>query len=504
VAYASPKKVKWKARKLLRKLQKHPKLMPFQKEGVKQMIAFNGRVLLADEQGLGKTIQVLRYFQKRFIKPESRLLVVCPASLKFNWEKEALEKFGLHSIVLSGRQAKKEILFNMPRVVIVNYDILDAWLPILLKVGFRVMAFDESHYIKSRETRRYKTVRELVMKSQYIPTSMIPNAAVGELDTPRLQKRREAWFQKHPLPKLLFLSGTPLTNRPVELYSVVSMLLPHLFPSFSDYAFRYCRPRRTRWGWDYRGAQNLLQLHQILAANCMIRRLKVDVLKDLPEKRDEMIPLDVDLKEYNVVKNDFKNWMTANRGEAAAKRASAAEQVAKIAYLFRVLRDAKEKYVFDWIDNFLESCDRKLIVFSHWRKDMEVLTERYKDRCVEISGRVSNRKEAVDAFTNSKQVRILFGTEAAYEGLNLQAASDTCFLNLPWTPGKLAQAKDRSHRIGQKNACNYYYLLAHNTIDETLCKMLIEKQKVLNQVLDGDESKTRLDVLAKLTDTLLK
>lgn len=327
------------------------------------------------------------------------------------------------------------------------------------------------HMIKNRKSQRYKAVKALCEN----------------------------------VPHVIGISGTPLTNNPSELWSILSIVRPDLYGSFFKYAFRYCKPKKLPWGWVYSGARNLDELHENLKKTCMIRRRKKDVLKDLPEKMREMIPIGITNKrEYLAAKNNFIEWL-GKQDKEKARKAKKSKALVQIGYLLRLVARLKIQFVYEWIDNFLESNDGKLVLFTGHTKMIQLLKERYKKTAVVVNGAVKKieRQRAVDQFQENDDVRIFVGNfKAAGVGLTLTAASSLAFTDLPWTPGDLVQCEDRIHRIGQTNTATIYYLVARDTIEEKTCKLLQAKQLILEGALDGAGNGDNLDVFDDLLKSL--
>lgn len=431
---------------------------------------FKGRALLADEMGLGKTVQALYYiFKKVKARPA---IVVCPAGLKYNWQDEAERFFGMTTAILSGRKPKKgqgSLMMRDVDVIIINYEILKGWIPFLLKLHPKILVIEESHYIQNPKSQRAKATKEL---SKYCP-------------------------------RIIGISGTPLTNRPAELWSVLSIIRPDLFDSFFKFAFKFCQPKKTPWGWQYTGAKNLDKLHALLTRHLMIRRRKVDVLKDLPDKTRSMVVVDLpNHKEYDMAEKNFKAWY--QQSSKMKKHKLKAEALVKLGALLRLACDLKLEQGFEWIDNFLINSDEKLVIFSGRTKIIRALTERYKDICVFIDGSVpmKKRKALVAQFQNDSKTRIIIGQHRAMGvGLTMTAASSLLMFDTPWSPGELNQCEDRIHRIGQLKKAFIYYLVARNTVEEKKCKVLRQKQEILGAVLDGDNQTDNLDVFNALIKT---
>lgn len=385
-------------------------LYPFQVEGVKMIEAFNGRCILADDMGCGKTVQALTYVANH---PELRpVIIVCPASLKLHWSKEAMKHLNMRVEILSGTKPKA-FGFNPPKVIVLNYDILHAWLPVLLEMKPKILVFDEAHALKSRDTKRCKAAMKLAKSTE----------------------------------KLIFISGTPMINRPIELWPMLNMLDDKKWPRMEHFGVRYCNRRRTPWGWDYRGACNTAELHKILTENHMIRRLKKDVLKDLPAKQRNVVPLPISNKgEYEEARKDLVAWLCKNYGAASSIRASRAEAVVKVGHLKRLAAQLKIDSAVEWIENFFESSDEKLIVFCIHKAIVAALKEKFDKSCAVVTGDVLNkdRQDQFDRFNKDPKCRLFIGNiQAAGTGWSASACSTTAFIEMAWSPGDMVQAEDR-------------------------------------------------------------
>jgi SWI/SNF-related matrix-associated actin-dependent regulator 1 of chromatin subfamily A len=456
------------------------KLWDFQLVGARSIhFDFNGRALLADEMGLGKTIQALYYVHK---KPSARpCIVVCPASVKWNWEREAQKHFGIRCEVLEGRspgvQAKRNIMARRSPVVILNYDILHHWVSFLRMLDPQIVILDECHKIKNPRTPRYKASRSLC----------------------------------RGVPHVLALSGTPLTNRPAELWPALNILKPRLFNSFIDYAWRYTRPKRTPWGWTYNGAKHLGELHTILKETCMIRRLKRDVMKELPAIRRFVVPVKLPhMREYYEADVEFVKWMKKHYSSPRVRRAMRAQALVQAGYLLRLAARLKVPLVYDWIDNWLEESSGKLVVFTGHTPMINCLRRHYDGAVLTIDGGtpVHRRLGIVDRFNSDQRVRLIAcNILAAGTGVDgLQRSSSTAlFTDRLFTPGDMSQAEARLHRMGQAGSVSIYHLVAVATREVRLCEMLIEKQSVLDQVLDGaeEDASTDLDIFESVFATKL-
>ena len=436
-------------------------LYPFQTRGVAFIETNGGRALVADEMGLGKTIQTLAWIQ---LHPEKRpVIIVVPASVKLNWEREAKAWLTKPKTeILSGGIPWK----TTAEILIINYNILPKWINELKRRKAQILVTDECHYYKSNKALRTKAIKK-----------------VGK-----------------GIPHVIALSGTPIVNRPIEAFNAISLINSDIFPNFFHFAHKYCKPKYNGFGWDFNGHSNEEELHKILTDSIMIRRLKKDVLPDLPNKVRSFIPLELDnYNEYVNAEYNFISYIKQTKGPDAAEKASNAEMLGQIEILKQLAVKGKLEQAIDWIQDFLNT-DEKLVVFATHKFVISTLMEKFGKVAVKIDGSVTgiNRQKAVDGFQNNTRIRLFIGNiQAAGIGITLTASSNVAFLELPWTPGELDQAEDRCHRIGQRSSVNIHYLLAINTIEEKIAKLLDSKRRVLDAVLDGKETDVK-SLLAEL------
>ena len=461
-------------------------LYKYQIEGVHFLEQKNGRALIADEMGLGKTVQALSWLK---LHPEfSKVLVICPASLKINWQREA-EKWALLDMEILNGTTPHKIKSND---VIINYDILSYWEKHLKLKQFDVIIFDEAHYIKNNKAKRTKAFKRLVKS----------------------------------VPRLIALTGTPIENKPIEIYNIVKVIDPSIFPDATDFAIEFCGAKKTRFGWDKNGATNTLRLNKILSSSIMIRRKKIDVLKDLPEKQIIKVPFEINNRtEYDQAETEFveflkKKFNTENLTkeileelkqfakrndievseelttdeirlikEHKFERIASAPVLAQIEMLKQLAVKGKIDQIIEWIENFLESGE-KLVVFAVHKKVVSQLMEKFKHIAVKVDGSVSQkqRQEAVDKFQKDVKTRLFIGNiKAAGVGITLTAASNAAIIEFPWSPGELNQAADRIHRITQTKQVTIWNLVGESTIEEKIITLLKKKEKVITKILDGKQ-----------------
>jgi superfamily II DNA or RNA helicase len=424
-------------------------LKPFQRAGVSYLLS-QRRAFLADEQGLGKTIEALATIEAADAYPA---IVVCPASLKLNWLRE-LERWLPHrsAQTLSGTGGRAPI--PPADVTIVNYDILAPRLEELAALEPNALVLDESHYCKNAAAKRTQAVQRL--SAQMEPESFV-----------------------------LALTGTPVVNRPAELISQLRIL-----GRLEDFG------SGVKFGERFRGPDAHLRLHWHLRARCFVRRLKEDVLTQLPAKTRAVVPVELDNEsEYRLAERDLVAWLRSqplDLRELDAKVAAAlrAERLVRLNALKVLAARGKLHAALTWIHDFCSSGER-LVVFAHHREIQRAVLEHFPS-ALHILGSDSHaaRDRSVQAFQEPDRPGnqlIVCSIEAAGHGLTLTRASNVVFLELDWTPAKHDQAEDRCHRIGQQDAVNAYYLLAANTVDETISTLLERKRAVIGAVTDGRE-----------------
>ena len=243
----------------------------------------------------------------------------------------------------------------------------------------------------------------------------------------------------------------------------------------------------------------------------MVRRLKKDVLTDLPDRVRSIVPMDIRKREeYQQALFDFTGWLEKNyrTDHNAVERASHAAAITHIGYLIRLTAKLKSRAVVDWINKFLEEYpNEKLVVFAVHRKMIDVIKRRINAKSVVIDGSVTgrNRHHVVDVFKRDKNVRVLIGNIHA-AGVGVDGLQNVCsnlaFAELWWVPGVHTQAEGRIHRIGQKGTAWIYYMVAGGTIEEQLCKAIQTKQKIIHATLDGSGDMDDIDILDQLIDTM--
>ncbi len=424
-------------------------LKPFQRAGVSYLLR-RRRSFLADEQGLGKTIEALATLAAADAFPA---IIVCPANLKLNWLREIERWLPSRSVrLLSGHGRSSGE--GDAELTLVNYDILDVRLQELLADRPQALVIDEAHYCKNPAAKRTRAVQKLA--------AAVPAEGL-----------------------VLALSGTPIVNRPTELISQLRIL-----GRLEDFG------SGVQFGARFRGADAHQRLHWHLRARCYVRRLKRDVLPQLPAKTRAVVPVELDNEaEYRLAERDLLAWLRSqplDLRELDAKVAAAlrAERLVRLNALKLLAARGKLASALAWIHDFASSGER-LVVFARHREVQRAVVERFP-QALHILGedRPGQRDGALRSFQEPDgpgNQLIICSMEVAGQGLTLTRASNVAFLELDWTPAKHDQAEDRCHRIGQHDAVTAYYLLAAETVDETIATLLERKRAVIEAVTDGRE-----------------
>lgn len=431
-------------------------LYEYQKLGVEFLLNSGGRALLADSPGVGKTAQALGYVAHSGFK---RTLVVCPASVKFSWENEAEKWTYLSTFVVDSKIDPRDIPYDV-NIIIINFDILKKFLGEFMKYKWDCMIVDESHLIKSSSAMRTKVVKMIARQ----------------------------------IPSVIMLTGTPLLSRPIEMFNMLNIIDCKKWNSYYSYATRYCDGQQGYWGFEAKGATNLEELktkiHQYF-----LRRTKEDVLKELPSKNRIEIPIDLPTearKQYELIESNLvkylKTYKTDKTDKEIAKSLSA-EKLVKLNLLREVNAIGKLETAKELIDGIIEAGE-KVIVFSSFNGPLVELQETYEEESVLLLGStpVEERGEMVKKFQTDPNCKVFIGgIRSAGVGITLTAASNVIFLDLPWNPADLIQSEDRAHRVGSTyESLNIYTIISKDSIDKFMQKLLSNKQKIIDQILDGD------------------
>lgn len=454
--------------------------LPYQRAGIEY--AYNLKhALIADEPGLGKTIMALGIANMQLRTRDTvRILVVAPKIALWNWRREA-EKWLVkpHTTALWTTKSQPE-----SDIAIINYEILAKLRPSLMARTWDIIIYDEAHALKEGKAARTK-------------------AALGcqqEGAGPLMATRR------------LFLTGTPILNRPIELFTILnSMGMPEA-GSFYSYAERYCDGHSTNFGYDARGSSNLEELQAKLRAGVMVRRLKADVLRDLAPKRYSVVQLEASTPALRKAIAAEQAAVTANAAAAPAKlavaKARASGNAAELALAMKRLKAgpgvafeeisrlrhetavAKVPLVIEHLISLLEGSDESVLCMAHHVDVIAGIVEglaKAGHQAAVITGDTSdlNRQRAQDDIQGRRK-RIFVGSmRACGVAITLSAASTVVFAEQDWTPGVMTQAEDRAHRIGQQGSVLVQHLVVDGSMDVSMAQAVASKSGVIDAALDA-------------------
>lgn len=435
-------------------------LKPFQEKILHKIDRFNGRTLLALDMGLGKTAISLKYFDRQ----NERIIVICPASLRYNWLSES-RKFKVKSkyLIINSLLEFEMYLKNNHVNFIMSYEFASK---IAQKIFDNLKYFtgivsDESHYIKNPKSKRTKMI------------------------VPLLRNVR----------KCLLLTGTPILNRPIELWSQLEAINTTKHGKYWAYAKRFCNAKPGKFGWDVSGSSNLKDLNYLLTSGCMIRELKSDHLPELGEKTRSKIEVEIKTNKItNVLEENIIEVLEKNNYNIEASYKDFIKRSNSKKCLFEAyseLANQKKELVLDIIENSLNFIERPIVILCHHKVMINFLKEKLEKKYTvgTITGDVSllKRNEIVNNFQNNK-ITVLICAITVSVGLTLTASNEMYFAELPYNSGVALQAEDRIYRIGQNRSVSIRYIVASNSIDQSLWNLISEKQNLVSKILDSKPS----------------
>lgn len=423
-------------------------LKEYQKAGVKKILEIyltKNSALLADDMGLGKTAQAIAVLKA--LQPK-RVLIVCPASLTYNWEKE------LHtwSPMLKEKQLVSVTKKPINRIDIVSYNIF-AKNPEFLEANYDFLILDEAHYIKSVKSKRNKAVLKLLRRGM----------------------------------KSLMLTGTPMPSYTRDLFPLCNIALgtqeavfKHVYPFY----YKFCGAKKTRFGLDTTGSTNHEELQGHLRS-FMVRRIKADVLPELPAKIISHIPIALDSVAAEKYAKESLRLIDFDK-PVDLEKAKLAEHVMTAR---KRLGELKVNSALDFIYDLIDSGERPVIFGVH----TEILhalyngiRDKYAGESVSyIDGSTKNREFEVMQFQEKTSIAFVGQIIAAGTGITLTTGTCCVFVETDWNPGNNIQAEDRIHRIGQKQSVNIYYLSARNSLDCAINNLLISKAETINNIMEN-------------------
>jgi len=445
-------------------------LYPFQYVGVRFAELAGGRCLIGDDMGIGKTIQAIAYCALH--QDQWPVLVMCPSNVKYNWAKEVTRWLPDATVeVVNGyRGPIEEADFT-----VINYDLMAKRLDQLDGMEFGISVLDESHYVKNNKAARTKATLSIADKSDSV----------------------------------LCLSGTAITNRPAEYFTTLNLLRKAQFSSWLNYVRRYCAAYHDGWGWKTGGACNVEELHAV-SRDFTIRRLKKEVMAELPDKIRQSIPViptKAELKEYRQRQRDWSDEYSHIRNSGRGLPAG---------YVLNMLTDLRHNCgvmkvgpVSEWVLDYKENNERPIVVFAHHKNVVAPLLSIFKLKGLRvdtITGEVKSerRSDIVDEFQAGNLDVLVCSTLAAKEGLTLTAADTVVFVEREWVPGWEEQAEDRVNRIGQDaETVHALYFTVEGTIDEKFNHLIEQKRAVVKAVLDGGDEISRSGITRALLQDMV-
>jgi len=435
------------------------KAFKHQEEGIEFLLK-NLKCILADDMGLGKTYQSI---VAALECNAERVLVVCPASLKINWMRE-IQNFCDDVSIIKGKH------WDPSRFTIINYDILKNFHTIeergkkyeewelrreIVEFNPDLIILDEAHFIKNHKSIRGKILKDL--SKRFSPE------------------------------RIWLLTGTPIANRPMDYYNLLSIIDSPVARNWVHYARTYCEGMRFKKGgryiWVTKGASNLQELND-KTKRTILRRKKEDEL-DLPDKL--ITPVYLELQNVDGYKNVWEEYLKQRKIDG--KKGNPARDLVEMTLLRTFIAMETLPYTIEKTEEAIE-LNKKTIIFCNFNDEMDELIRYFGEKCVCIRGGMSDKQKqhAVDRFQEDEKCMVFVGQiKAAGVGLTLTAAEIVIMNSLDWVPGNHEQAEDRAYRIGQNKTVNIYYMLIDDTIDTLVWEILNDKKKVIGAIMGEDD-----------------
>jgi SWI/SNF-related matrix-associated actin-dependent regulator 1 of chromatin subfamily A len=443
---------------------------PFQLAGIAFALS-RANCLIGDEMGLGKTLQAIGVINSD--TSIRRVLCIVKASIKINWQRE-LTKWLTRDLSVGIANGG-----SLPTtdVVVINYDILKKHIDSIRAVQWDLLVVDECHLVKNPKAQRTVLV---LGRWDRDPAKVVPAI---------------------PAKRRIFMTGTPIVNKPIELFPLLKALDPFgLGKSRMEYAKRYCNAHINSYGyWDYDGASNLDELQRRLRSSIMIRRLKADVLKELPPKQHQVIVMPTTDPALLALLRDELRTYDDTQDANLKTRSTAFERIAKLRHDVAV---AKIPMCIEFVRDALDESD-KIVVFAHHHDVVDALMDAFADiDAVKLTGETPMvaRQEAIDRFQNDPACRLFVGNiQAAGAGITLTAAQHCIFVESDWAPGNMDQASDRLHRITQEGSVLVQYLILDDSLDAKMAVTISDKANTIRQALDTGNVEVEVPVIVPHT-----
>ncbi len=427
----------------------HRPPLEHQKEAVQKLVE-NKKFILADDMGLGKTTSTIIAALETGAK---KILIICPASLKINWQREIENYSNRTTSIIEGKK------WEDADFVIINYDIIKNFHEdkkksesTIVNSKFDLVIIDEAHYVQNAQAQRTKLINDIGRKVERV------------------------WL----------LTGTPITSRPINYFNLLNLIDSPVAQNWMAYVKRYCNGFQFQAGrrkiWNVSGASNLEELRD-RTSPLVLRRLKENVL-DLPEKIITPVYLRLKSKEYEELMGEYYDWY-----DKSGESDSLTLQFTKLTKVRQVIAEEKTKATIELCENIIEQ-GKKVIVFTNFTKSLEMILQHFGKSAVRLDGQMSQkeRQVSVDRFQNEENVTIFVGNiKAAGVGITLTAAEAVVMNDLSFLPSDHSQAEDRSYRYGQKNNVLVYYPIFDNTVEGIIYDILKKKKNIFETIM-GDNA----------------
>ena len=427
----------------------HRPPLDHQKDAIQKLVE-NKKFILADDMGLGKTTSTIIAALETGAK---KVLIICPASLKINWQREIENYSQRTTSIIEGKK------WDDADFVIINYDIIKNFhddkkkdASTIINSKFDLVIVDEAHYIQNSQAQRTKLINDIGKKVDRV------------------------WL----------LTGTPITSRPINYYNLLNLIDSPVAQNWMAFVKRYCNGFQFQAGrrkiWNVSGASNLEELRD-RTAPLVLRRLKENVL-DLPEKIITPVYLRLKSKEYEELMGEYYDWY-----DKSGESDSLTLQFTKLTKVRQVIADEKTKATIELCENIIEQ-GKKVIVFTNFTKSLELILEHFGKKAVRLDGQMSQKERqlSVDRFQTEDDIMVFVGNiKAAGVGITLTAAEAVVMNDLSFLPSDHSQAEDRSYRYGQKNNVLVYYPIFDNTVEGIIYDILKKKKNIFETIM-GDNA----------------
>lgn len=437
-------------------------LWDYQVKGVQFLEQANARAILADQQGLGKTVQALALL-KLHRKELLPAIIVAPTSVKLQWHHEILEKCGVEGFLTQVIASGKEMAAPGFDIYVVTYDLIkneNAFM--LVRDNIKTVIIDECQRIKDHLSGRAKAVQKICKNVEHI----IP------------------------------MSGTPIKNHAGEYFTVLNLVAPRVFPHYTTFIEKDCDSYNNGWGYKVGGLRNPAAFHE-KTQDFILRRTKDEVLPDLPKKTRKFFHCELDRKvnkAYAAALQELEDLYYNDEDDAFTRNSNMLAIMTKMRMVTAI---GKVDQCVDYVDEYIDSCDRKLVIFAHHHAAIELLmselntllAEKGMSPALYIHAGLDAQKrfDMVNLFRDGPNRIMIASQLATGEGLNLQFCSDAIMFERQWNPANEEQSEDRFHRFGQINPVSCIYMIASETIDEYFTELIESKRAIASSTLDNKE-----------------